>query len=125
MKNRLRDLRTAQSISQGELADRMDVSRQTINAIEADKYDPSLPLAYKLAAHFDVPVETLFFNPFRKSAIEPAVKSPRKGQSIKGAALAFGLGFAEAFEPAKRAATEEIQKKKETGDESRHSELDD
>jgi putative transcriptional regulator len=65
MKNRLRDLRTGQGLSQGELADRMDVSRQTINAIEADKYDPSLPLAYKLAAHFEVPVEELFFNPFK------------------------------------------------------------
>lgn len=64
MKNRLYDLRKACSLSQGELADRMDVSRQTINAIEADKYDPSLPLAYKLAAHFKVPVEQLFFNPF-------------------------------------------------------------
>ena len=65
MKNRLREERTARGISQGELADRMDVSRQTINAVEADKYDPSLPLAYKLAAFFDMPVETLFLNPFR------------------------------------------------------------
>jgi len=64
MKNRLRQLRTEQSLSQGELADIADVSRQTINAIEADKYDPSLPLAYRLAAHFKVPVEELFFNPF-------------------------------------------------------------
>ena len=117
MKNRLRELRTAQSISQGELADRMDVSRQTINAIEADKYDPSLPLAYKLAAHFDVPVETLFFNPFRKSALEPGVKPPREGQSIKGAARTFGLGFAEASDPAKETATEEAQNKKESGEE--------
>jgi putative transcriptional regulator len=65
MKNRLREERTARGLSQGELADRMDVSRQTINAVEADKYDPSLPLAYKLAAFFDMPVETLFLNPFR------------------------------------------------------------
>jgi putative transcriptional regulator len=43
----------------------MDVSRQTINAVEADKYDPSLPLAYKLAAYFNMPVETLFQNPFK------------------------------------------------------------
>ena len=64
MKNRLRELRTECSLNQGELADRMDVSRQTINAIEADKYDPSLPLAYKLAAYFKMPVEELFFNPF-------------------------------------------------------------
>ena len=65
MKNRLREERTARALSQGELADRMDVSRQTINAVEADKYDPSLPLAYKLAAFFDMAVETLFLNPFR------------------------------------------------------------
>jgi len=65
MKNRLREERTVRGLSQGELAERMDVSRQTINAVEADKYDPSLPLAYKLAAFFDMPVETLFLNPFR------------------------------------------------------------
>jgi putative transcriptional regulator len=64
MKNRLRQMRMDESLSQGELADIADVSRQTINAIEADKYDPSLPLAYRLAAHFKVPVEELFFNPF-------------------------------------------------------------
>jgi putative transcriptional regulator len=65
MRNRLRELRTGSSLNQGELADLMDVSRQTINAIEADKYDPSLPLAYKLAAHFALPVEDLFFNLFK------------------------------------------------------------
>jgi putative transcriptional regulator len=59
-------MRSARALSQGELADRMDVSRQTINAVEADKYDPSLPLAYKLAAFFDMPVESLFHNPYRK-----------------------------------------------------------
>jgi putative transcriptional regulator len=52
-------------LSQGELAERMDVSRQTINAVEANKYDPSLPLAYKLAAFFEMPVENLFLNPFK------------------------------------------------------------
>ncbi|WP_448663342.1 helix-turn-helix transcriptional regulator [Sphingomonas sp. CJ20] len=65
MRNRLRESRTAKGLSQGELADRMDVSRQTINAVEADKYDPSLPLAYKLAAFFEMPVEDLFHNPFK------------------------------------------------------------
>jgi len=65
MKNCLRAQRTARGLSQNELADRMDVSRQTINAVEADKYDPSLPLAYKLAAFFAMPVETLFLNPFK------------------------------------------------------------
>lgn len=64
MKNRLREERVARGWSQGELADRADASRQTINAIEADKYDPSLPLAYRLAALFELPVERVFFNPF-------------------------------------------------------------
>lgn len=65
MKNCLRDLRKASGLSQADLAEALQVSRQTIIAIEADKYDPSLPLAYRLAAHFAVPVEELFFNPFR------------------------------------------------------------
>ena len=64
VKNRLREERVARGWSQGELADRVDASRQTINAIEADKYDPSLPLAYRLAALLELPVERIFFNPF-------------------------------------------------------------
>lgn len=64
MKNCLRDLRKARGLNQAELAEALQVSRQTIIAIEADKYDPSLPLAYRLAAYFEVPVEQLFFNPF-------------------------------------------------------------
>lgn len=69
VKNCLRDVRIARGLSQGELAERMDVSRQTINAVEADKYDPSLPLAYKLGAFFDLPVERLFFNPHRADQV--------------------------------------------------------
>jgi len=65
LRNILRDLRKARGLSQVELADAIEVSRQTIIAIEADKYDPSLPMAYRLAAFFDVPVEELFLNPFR------------------------------------------------------------
>lgn len=65
MKNCLRDLRKARGLNQAELADAVEVSRQTIIAMEADKYDPSLPLAYRLAAYFGVPVEALFFNPWR------------------------------------------------------------
>ena len=65
MKNALRELRKARGLSQADLAETVEASRQTINAVEADKYDPSLPMAYKLAAFFDVPVEELFFNPFR------------------------------------------------------------
>lgn len=68
MRNILRDLRKGRGLSQAELAEAIEVSRQTIIAIEADKYDPSLPMAYRLAAFFDVPVEELFFNPFRERA---------------------------------------------------------
>lgn len=65
MNNRLRELRKSRGLSQAELAEALEVSRQTINAVEADKYDPSLPMAYRLAAFFGVPVEELFFNPWR------------------------------------------------------------
>ncbi len=60
MKNRVRELREAQGWSQGELAERLDVSRQTINAIETGKYDPSLPLAFKLARLFKQRIESMF-----------------------------------------------------------------
>jgi putative transcriptional regulator len=65
VKNCLRELRKAQGLNQAELADRLEISRQTIIAIEADKYDPSLPMAYRMAAFFDVPVEELFLNPWK------------------------------------------------------------
>lgn len=60
MKNILRELRQVKNWSQGELADRLDVSRQTINAIETEKYDPSLPLALKIAKLLRRPVEDIF-----------------------------------------------------------------
>ncbi len=60
MKNIVRERREAQGWSQGELAERLEVSRQTINAIETGKYDPSLPLAFKLARLFKAPIEDLF-----------------------------------------------------------------
>ena len=60
MKNQLRELRTAKEWSQGELADKLGVSRQTINAIETEKYDPSLPLAFKVAKLFKLPIEKIF-----------------------------------------------------------------
>ena len=61
MKNRLRELRTERRWSQADLADRLDVSRQTVNALEAGRYDPSLPLAFKISAVFGLPLEELFF----------------------------------------------------------------
>tara|TARA_B110000483_G_scaffold235988_1_gene308377 strand:+ start:7384 stop:7578 length:195 start_codon:yes stop_codon:yes gene_type:complete len=60
MKNRLRDLRSERSLSQADLATQLGVSRQTVNAIETGKYDPSLPLAFKLAEVFEKTIEELF-----------------------------------------------------------------
>lgn len=60
MKNRLKELRARLNMRQEDLADRTGVSRQTINAIEKEKYDPSLSLAFKLAAFFGVTIEELF-----------------------------------------------------------------
>lgn len=60
MKNQLRELRALKEWSQGDLADALGVSRQTINAIETEKYDPSLPLAFKLARLFKQPIEKIF-----------------------------------------------------------------
>ena len=60
MKNRLRELRAAKQWSQCDLADKLDVSRQTVNAIETEKYDPSLPLAFKVARLFKMAIEDVF-----------------------------------------------------------------
>lgn len=60
MRNRVRELRGARGWSQAELAERLDVSRQTVNAIENGKYDPSLPLAFALARLFGKRIEELF-----------------------------------------------------------------
>ena len=60
MKNRLKELRGEHGWSQQALADRLDVSRQTVNALETGKYDPSLPLAFKIARLFGQPIETIF-----------------------------------------------------------------
>ena len=60
MKNRLKVLRAERDWSQAELADRLSVSRQTVNAIETGKYDPSLPLAFKIARLFGLAVESVF-----------------------------------------------------------------
>ena len=61
MDNRLRELREAKGWSQGELAERLEVSRQTINALETGKYDPSLPLAFRIARLFESRIEEIFF----------------------------------------------------------------
>jgi putative transcriptional regulator len=60
MRNRLKVLRAERNWSQADLADRLDVSRQSINAIETGKYDPSLPLAFRIARLFALPIEQIF-----------------------------------------------------------------
>jgi len=60
LKNRLKILRAERDWSQADLADRLDVSRQTINALETGKYDPSLPLAFRIARLFGQPIEAIF-----------------------------------------------------------------
>lgn len=60
MKNRLKELRSERGWSQGDVADRLDVSRQTINALETGRYDPSLPLAFAVAKLFKCKIEDVF-----------------------------------------------------------------
>jgi len=60
VKNRLKILRAERDWSQQDLGDRLFVSRQSVNAIETGKYDPSLPLAFRIAALFDRPIEQIF-----------------------------------------------------------------
>lgn len=60
VKNRMRDLRLAQGLSQNALAEALGVSRQTINAIENERYDPSLPLAFAIAKIFGLSIEAIF-----------------------------------------------------------------
>ena len=62
MKNNIKELRTAKKISQQELADRRNVTRQTVNAIENEKYDPSLQLAFDLAKNLNTTVDKLFIS---------------------------------------------------------------
>ncbi|BDT59010.1 transcriptional regulator [Massilia varians] len=67
MNNHIRALRAERGWSQAELADMLDVSRQSVNAIETGRYDPSLPLAFAIARLFQLPIESIF-TPDQKSA---------------------------------------------------------
>lgn len=67
MNNRLRVLRAGHGWSQGDLADRLQVSRQSVNAIETGRYDPSLPLAFKIAELFDLAIEQVFVSPSKEN----------------------------------------------------------
>ena len=66
MKNRLRDLRAERGWSQADLAEKLDVSRQTVNAIETEKYDPSLPLAFKISELFGMRIKEIFIANHKK-----------------------------------------------------------
>ena len=66
MRNQLRDLRAERGWSQADLAEKLEVSRQTVNAIETEKYDPSLPLAFKIAEVFNMKIEEIFTPNHRK-----------------------------------------------------------
>ncbi len=60
MKNRLRELRAERGWSQADLGERLEISRQSVNAIETGKFDPSLPIAFRLAKLFSLPIEKVF-----------------------------------------------------------------
>jgi Predicted transcriptional regulators len=66
MENRLRLLRAERAWSQQDLGERLEVSRQSVNAIETGKYDPSLPLAFRIAELFGSPIEDIFVSPSRR-----------------------------------------------------------
>ena len=66
MNNRLKVLRAERDWSQGDLAERLDVSRQSVNAIETGRYDPSLPLAFRIAELFGLAIEDIFISPSKE-----------------------------------------------------------
>jgi putative transcriptional regulator len=67
MNNRLKALRAERGWSQGDLAERLEVSRQSVNAIETGRYDPSLPLAFKIAELFGLSIEDIFISPSQEN----------------------------------------------------------
>jgi putative transcriptional regulator len=75
VKNRLRLLRSERGWSQSDLGARLGVSRQTVNSIETEKYDPSLPLAFRIARLFETPIETIFID-------GDGAEAPRKGGPV-------------------------------------------
>ncbi len=68
MENRLKLLRAGRDWSQSDLAEKLEVSRQSVNAIETGRYDPSLPLAFRIAELFGLPIEEIFVSPARRSS---------------------------------------------------------
>ena len=82
MNNELRALREGRGWTQAAVADRLGVSRQTVNALETGRYDPSLPLAFRLARLFDRPIEQLF-HPDEEDAAPVAAATPRHAPGAK------------------------------------------
>ena len=78
MKNKLKDLRRKRGWVQADLAERLGVSRQTVNAIERGKYDPSLPLAFKISRVFRQPIESLFYPDKRETSTKSAKSRPAR-----------------------------------------------
>ena len=76
MRNQMKSLRAARGWSQADLAGRLEVSRQSVNAIETGKYDPSLPLAFRIARLFELPIEAVFHDD-PGDATSPAPAAPR------------------------------------------------
>ncbi|MDO8902052.1 MAG: helix-turn-helix transcriptional regulator [Phenylobacterium sp.] len=77
MRNQLKVLRAERDWSQGELAQRLGVSRQSVNAIETGKYDPSLPLAFRIARVFNLPIEAIFDDDATAEAVDIGPLRPR------------------------------------------------
>jgi putative transcriptional regulator len=71
MRNRMKVLRAERNWSQADLAERLEVSRQTINALETGRYDPSLPLAFRIARLFGAPIEAIFIDDERGPGAAP------------------------------------------------------
>jgi putative transcriptional regulator len=76
MNNRVRELRNQRGWSQAGLAERLNVSRQSVNAIETGRYDPSLPLAFKIARLFGISIETIFEPEPRNHGAGPTSATP-------------------------------------------------
>jgi putative transcriptional regulator len=76
MKNQLKALREGQGWTQGALADHLGVSRQTVNALETGRYDPALPLAFRISDLFELPIEAIFFPPDRTETQNRAKGTP-------------------------------------------------
>lgn len=75
MKNQLRVLRAERKWSQADLAKRLSVSRQTVNAIETERYDPSLPLAFRISRLFERPIESIFTDPDSDETLKPGLEN--------------------------------------------------